>query len=74
MVRKHYHNFRYLTNTLKIRLGDLTAHNNRDVKFSKQIAKSSAKITNRLRFLELFEANSKPCETSEMELFPRSRN
>ena len=47
MVRKHYYNFRYLTNMLKIRSRDLTVHNTvMLIKFSKQIANSFAKIDN----------------------------
>ena len=46
MVRRHYYNFRYLTNMLKIWLRDLTVHNSgMSVKFSKQIANSFEKIT-----------------------------
>ena len=44
MVRKHYYNFSYSANMLKIRSGDLTVHNAvMLIKFSKQIAKSFAK-------------------------------
>ena len=62
MVRKHYHNFRYFVkyvvkyfvkyfvifvNMLKIGHVDLTVHNTvMLIKFSKQIAKGFAKITN----------------------------
>ena len=47
MVRKHYYNFRYSANMLKIRYADLTVHNTvMLIKFSKQIANSFAKIIN----------------------------
>ena len=60
MVRKHYHNFRYLTNMLKIDHVDLTVHNTvMLIKFSKQIAKGFAKITNGLRFLEVIRGEFK---------------
>ena len=47
MVRKHYYNFRYLTNMLKIRSRgfDRAQYWNAN-KVSKQIANSFAKITN----------------------------
>ena len=47
MVRKHYYNFRYLTNMLKIRsLGFDRAQYRNVTKFSKQIANSFGKINN----------------------------
>ena len=54
MVRKHYYNFRYLTNMLKIRprVFDRAKYYN-VIKFSKEIANSFAKITNGQRFLEV---------------------
>ena len=54
MVRKHYYNFRFLTNMLKIRSRgfDLAQYCN-VIKFSKKIANSFAKITNGQRFLEV---------------------
>ena len=40
-TRKHYHNFRYLTNMLEIRSRDLTVHNTvMLIKFNKQIGNS----------------------------------
>ena len=46
---------------------DLTVHNAiMLIKFSKQLANSSAKIM-------ATKVNSKPCQTYEMEPFPRSR-
>ena len=49
MARKHYCNFRYLTNMLKIRHVDLADLHNTGmlIKFNKQIANSCVKITNR---------------------------
>ena len=54
MVRKHYYNFRFLTNMLKIRSRglDLAQYCN-VIKFSKKLANSFAKITNGQRFLEV---------------------
>ena len=47
MVRKHYYNFRYLTNMLKIRSrGFDRAQTVMLIKFNKQIGNNFAKITN----------------------------
>ena len=72
MVRKHYYNFRFLTNMLKIRSRDLTVH--MLIKFSKQMANSLAKKANRFRLLEVIRGKFKSYQTSEMELFLQSRN
>ena len=54
MVRKHYYNFRYLTNMLIIRSrGFDRAQCYNVIKFSKQIANSFANITNGQGFLDV---------------------
>ena len=68
MVWKHYYNFRYSTNMLKIRSRDLTVHNTvMLIKFNKQITNSFVKIDNGCK------GEFKPCQTSEMGHFLRSR-
>ena len=68
MVRKHYYIFCYSRNMLKIRShGFDRAQTVMLIKCSKQIANSFPK------YLMVTKANSKPCQTSEMEFFPRSR-
>ena len=60
MVRKHYYDFRYLTNMLKIRSRGKKVHNTlMIIKFSKQIADSFAKISNGWRILEAIRVKSK---------------
>ena len=60
MVRKHYYNFRYLTNMLKIRSpGKDPTQYLMLIKFSKQIANSFAKITDGWRFLEVIRGKFK---------------
>ena len=47
MVRKHYYNFRYSANMLKIRSRGLTVHKTvMLIKFNRQIVNSFAKIIN----------------------------
>ena len=54
MIRKHYYNFCYLKNMLKIRSrGFDRAQCHNVIKLSKQIANSFAKITNGQRFLDV---------------------
>ena len=75
MGGKHYYSFRYQANMLNIGHMDLTVHNavlldvwwNMLIKFSKQIGKSFSKTING------YLANSKLCQTFEMEL-SASRN
>ena len=60
MVRKHYYNFRYLANMLKIRSrGKDRAQYFMLIKFSKQTVNSFAKITNGWKLLEVIRGKFK---------------
>ena len=60
MFRKHYCNFRYLTNMLEIgSRGKYRAQYFMSIKFSKEISNSFAKITNGWRILEAIRGKFK---------------
>ena len=61
MVRKNYYNFRYLTNMLKIRSPgkDRAQYFNVNQIFSKQIANSSAKVTDGWKCLKVIRSKFK---------------